>query len=60
MPGTYKFYIGRCVECDKEDFFPIYLYKNSNTSTCEYCGGTVYIDKSETFKGKIYINREKR
>lgn len=52
MAGTYKFYIGRCIECDKEDIFPTYLYINSNTSICKYCNGKVYIDKTETFKGK--------
>ena len=51
--GTYKFYIGYCCDCDKSDIFPEYLYKNKQTAICQYCNeGTVYIDKTETYKGK--------
>lgn len=52
MSGTYKFYIGRCRECDKEDYYPLYLYKHKTKSKCKYCGDIVYIDKTETFEDK--------
>lgn len=56
MVGTYKFYIGRCNDCDKEDYYPIYNHQNKDTTECGFCGGEVYIDKSETFKSQNNVH----
>ena len=46
--GSYeKYYVGRCIECDKEKFIPIKFYKVKGMDVCEYCGGKVHIDMSD-------------
>ena len=50
--GTYKYYIGTCADCDKTDYFPEFMYKYIQICKCEYCGGKVFIDKSDVYIGK--------
>lgn len=46
--GSYeKYYVGRCIECDKEKFVPVKFYKVKGMDVCEYCGGKVHIDMSD-------------